>query len=191
MGSKEAWCPEATIIVLRIWKAGNDYQEDPWHLWGIPDPYPDRIRQILVEMPGTNPDKMGPKCLGTQIGNPDRSARKYYSMSWYPDKYRHGEKNLDITPKSSYLPRGRAREFRPVTDATLLFQTKQYLLLPSIQFLCLLDTCVPSDQALPYIEVTSDMDMERFKALKEGKIQLISALKLSRKRGGVWILRSN
>ena len=56
---------------------------------------------------------------------------------------------------------------------------------PSIQFLCLLDTCVPSDQALPYIEVTSDMDMERFKALKEGKIQLISALKLSRKRGGV------
>jgi hypothetical protein len=28
------------------------------------------------------------------------------------------------------------------------------------------------------------MDMEHFKALKEGKDQLISALKLSRKRGG-------
>jgi hypothetical protein len=84
--------------------------------------------------------------------------------------------------------RGRAREFRLVTDSTLLFQTKQYLLISSIQFLCLLDTKFPSDQALPYcpyIEVTSDMDMERFKTLKEGKNELISVLKLSRKRGGV------
>jgi hypothetical protein len=81
--------------------------------------------------------------------------------------------------------RGRAREFRLVTDATLLFQTKQYLLIPSIQFLCLLDTNFPSDQALPYIEVKSDLDMERFKALKEGKNELIFALKLSRKRGGL------
>ena len=80
--------------------------------------------------------------------------------------------------------RGRAREFRLVTDATLLFQTKQYLLIPSIQFLCLLDTNLPSDRELSCIEVTSDMDMERFKALKEGKDELISALKLSRKRGG-------
>lgn len=40
------------------------------------------------------------------------------------------------------------------------------------------------DQALPHIEVTSDMDMEHFKVLKEGKNELISALKLSRKRGG-------
>ena len=79
----------------------------------------------------------------------------------------------------------RAREFRLVTDATLRFQTKQYLLIPSIQFLCLLDTKFPSDQTLPYIEVTSDMDMERFKTFKEGKNELISALKLSRKRGGV------
>jgi hypothetical protein len=58
----------------------------------------------------------------------------------------------------------------------VLFQTKQYLLLPSIQFLCLLDTKFPFDQALPYIEVTSDLDMERFKALKEGRDQLISVL---------------
>ena len=72
-----------------------------------------------------------------------------------------------------------------MTDSTLLFQTKQYLLIPSIQFLCLLDTRFSSNQALPYIDVTSDMDMERFKALKEGKNELISALKLSRKRGGV------
>ena len=78
--------------------------------------------------------------------------------------------------------RGRAREFRQVTDATLLFQTKQYLLIPSIQFLCLLDTNFSSDQAQPYIKVKSDMDMERFKALKDGKNELIYALKLSRKR---------
>jgi hypothetical protein len=78
----------------------------------------------------------------------------------------------------------RAREFRLVTEATLLFQTKQYLLIPSIQFLCLLDTKFPSDQALSFVEVTSDIDMECFKALKEGKNELISAIKLSRKRGG-------
>ena len=174
-------------------------------------------------MPSTNPDKMGPKCLETQIGDPDRSFRKYYSMSINPDKYQHESKNMDFTSKSSYLPlrltkhtrlyntsttfrlsnkypmqdsililithvyllrftdsessaiaaaavskkhcwrlgsvfqyrdRGRAREFLLVTDATLLFQTKQYLLLLSIQFPCLLDTHFPSNQALPYIEVT-------------------------------------
>ena len=56
----------------------------------------------------------------------------------------------------------------------------------SFQFLCLLDTKFSSNQALPYIDVTSqaDIDMEHFKALKEGKNELISALKLSRKRGG-------
>ena len=81
--------------------------------------------------------------------------------------------------------RGHAREFRLVTDSTLLFQTKHYLLISSIQFLCLLNTRFSSERDLPYIEVTSDMDMERFKALKEGKNELISVLKLSRKRGGV------
>jgi hypothetical protein len=105
-------------------------------------------------------------------------------------------KHCDITKSSTiaavsniavqlFQYRGHAREFRLVTDATLLFQTKQYLLIPSIQFLCLLDTKFPFDRdhALPYIEVTSDQDMEleRFKALREGKDQLSSALKLSRK----------
>ena len=118
---------------------------------------------------------MGPKCLGSQIDDPDRNARKYYSMCFNPDKYQHGPKNstvMDLTPG-------------PVI--TEVFQTKQYLLLPSIQFLCLLDTCTKfsSNQALPYINVTSDMDMEHFKALKEGKKELISALKLSIIRGGV------
>ena len=77
------------------------------------------------------------------------------------------------------------REFRLVTDSTLVFQTKQYLLIQSIQFLSLLDTKFPLDQALPCIEVTSDRDMECFKDLREGtKDQLSSALKLSRKCDG-------
>jgi hypothetical protein len=80
--------------------------------------------------------------------------------------------------------RGRAQEFCLVTDSTLLFQTKQYILIPSIQFLCLLDTKFPLKFDQPYIEVTSDMDMECFKTLKDGKNQLISALKLSRKCDG-------
>ena len=147
--------------------------KDPWHSQGIPGPYPDRFCQILVKMPRTNPDKMGPKCLGSQIDDPDRNARKYYSLCLNPDKYQHGPKNsiiMDLTPG-------------PVI--TEVFQRKQYLLIPSIQFLCLLDTRFSSNQALPYIDMTSDMDMERFKALKKGKNGLISALKLSRKRGGV------
>ena len=91
-------------------------------------------------------------------------------MCFNPDKYQHGPKNstvMDLTPG-------------PVI--TEVFQMKQYLL---IQFLCLLDTKISSNQALPYINVTSDIDMEHFKALKEGKNELISALKLSIKHGGV------
>lgn len=41
--------------------------------------------------------------------------------------------------------------------------------------------------------MTSDLDMERFKALKEGsnlKNELISVLKLTRKRDGVCVLRA-
>ena len=63
-------------------------------------------------------------------------------------------------------------------------QTKHYLLIQSIQFLSLLDAKFPFDQALPCIEVTSDRDMECFKDLRDGKDQLSSALKLSRKRDG-------
>ena len=37
---------------------------------------------------------------------------------------------------------------------------------------------------ITHIDVTSDMDMERFKSLKEGKKVLVSTLKLARKRGG-------
>ena len=44
----------------------------------------------FAEMPGTNPDKIGPKCPKSQIDDPDRNARKCYSMSINPDKYQHG-----------------------------------------------------------------------------------------------------
>ena len=60
------------------------------------------------------------------------------------------------------------------------------VLVPSIQFLLPPRHKISSDQTLPYIEVTSDMDMEHFRTLKEGhgKNELISALKLSRRGGG-------
>ena len=76
----------------------------------------------------------------------------------------------------------------PIMDSTLPFQTKRCLqvLVPSIQFLLPPQHKISSDQTLPYIEVTSDMDMEHFKTLKEGhgKNELISVIKLSRKCGG-------
>ena len=104
-------------------------------------------------------------------------------------------KHCDITESSTiaavsniavqlFQYRGHGREFRLVTDSTLVFQTKHYLLIQSIQFLSLLDTKFPFDHALPCIEVTSDRDMECFKDLRDGKDQLCSALKLSRKRDG-------
>ena len=76
-------------------------------------------------------------------------------------------------------------DLTPGPVITEVFQMKQYLL---IQFLCLLDTKISSNQALPYIDVTSDIDMEHFKALKEGKNELISAIcgirtKFGRKNG--------
>ena len=74
-----------------------------WHSQGVPGPYPVRIRQILVKMHGTNPDKMGPKCLETQIDDPDRNARKYYRMCINLDKYEHGEFFFGSHSRSSYL----------------------------------------------------------------------------------------
>jgi hypothetical protein len=53
--------------------------------------------------------------------------------------------------------------YEQVNCTLVLFQTKQYLFIPSIQFLCLLNTKFSFDQAaLPFIEVTSDIDMEHF-----------------------------
>jgi len=40
-----------------------------------------------------------------------------------------------------------AQQFPPVCEATSIFQTKQYLLAPSTQFLCLLDSKISETQA--------------------------------------------
>ena len=75
--------------------------------------------------------------------------------------------------------------FRSVPDATALFQTKQFLLLSSIQFLCLIETKLsPQQSSAPFIEL-STRDIDHYKALKNGQKELTAALKLSKKRGGV------
>ena len=102
-------------------------------------------------------------------------------------------KHCDITESSSigavsnigvqlfqYL--GHAHEFCSSTDSTLMFHTKHFLLIPSFQFLCLLDMKIPAAHSQPWIELLNT-DMERFRALEKGKKELMDALKCSRKRG--------
>jgi hypothetical protein len=73
--------------------------------------------------------------------------------------------------------------FRPVPDATALFQTKQFLLLSSIQFLCLIETKIsPQQSSMLFIELLPQ-DVDRYKALKNGQKKLTAALKLSKKHG--------
>ena len=77
-----------------------------------------------------------------------------------------------------------ARQFRSVPDATAIFQTKQFLLLSSLQFLCLIDTKITDAQlAASFIELTPD-DVDRYRALRNGEKELTAVIKLSKKRGG-------
>ena len=77
-----------------------------------------------------------------------------------------------------------ARQFRSVPDATAIFQTKQFLLLPSLQFLCLVDTKITAAQlAASFIELTPE-DADRYRALRNGQKELTAVIKLSKKRGG-------
>jgi hypothetical protein len=77
-------------------------------------------------------------------------------------------------------------QFRSVPDATALFQTKQFLLLSSIQFLCLIEKKLPqvppSQQSPSFIELLPQ-DIDRYKALKNGQKELTVALKNSKKHG--------
>lgn len=74
------------------------------------------------------------------------------------------------------------RQFRSVPDATAIFQTKQFLLLPSIQFLCLVDSKIPLQQSTsPFIDLRSE-DLDRYRALRDGQKDLTAALKLWKKR---------
>ena len=63
-----------------------------------------------------------------------------------------------------------------------MFHTKQFILVPSFQFLCLLNTKIPAAHSHPWIEPLNT-DMEHFWALEKGKKELMDALKCSRKRG--------
>jgi hypothetical protein len=77
-------------------------------------------------------------------------------------------------------------QFRSVPDATALFQTRQFLLLSSIQFLCLIDTKLSPQQSttgMPSFIELLPQDIDRYKALKNGQKELTAALKLSKKRG--------
>lgn len=74
-------------------------------------------------------------------------------------------------------------QFRSVPDATALFQTKQFLLLSSFQFLCLIETKLPAQQSsMPFIELLPQ-DIDHYKALKKGQKELTLALKNSKKHG--------
>ncbi len=69
-------------------------------------------------------------------------------------------------------------------DATAIFQNKQFLLLSSIQFLCLIETKMSAEQSsAPFIELLAG-DIDRYKALKNGQKELTAALKLSKMRSG-------
>ncbi|KAF8868404.1 hypothetical protein CPB84DRAFT_1969624 [Gymnopilus junonius] len=78
--------------------------------------------------------------------------------------------------------RNHGREFRAVTDATVTFQTKQFLIIPSFQSLCLLDAKIPDNTLNGSFIEMPDLDLERFRALKDANEQIVAALKLSRKR---------
>jgi len=66
-----------------------------------------------------------------------------------------------------------------------IFQTKQFLFLPSsIQFLCLIKMNLSSEiSSAPFIKLLP-MDVDCYKALKNGQKELTAALKLSKKHSG-------
>jgi hypothetical protein len=75
-----------------------------------------------------------------------------------------------------------ARQFRSVPDGTATFQTKQFLLLSSLQFLCLIDTKIAANQLdASFIEL-APMDIDRYRELQNGEAKLTAAIKSSRKR---------
>ena len=77
-----------------------------------------------------------------------------------------------------------ARQFRSVPAATAIFQTRQFLLLSSINFLTLLDYTgkVSSQQQGSTLELLPQ-DLNRFRTLQKVNKELQAALKLSQKRG--------
>jgi len=74
------------------------------------------------------------------------------------------------------------RQFHPVSDITSRFHTVQFALLPSISFLCLVNS-KPKFKT-PQIDPVDllPVDIERFRSLNNGVDKLQSAMKLFKKR---------
>lgn len=77
-----------------------------------------------------------------------------------------------------------ARQFHSVCETTSIFQTKQYLLALSTQFLCLVDSKISETQAQGLSIELSPQDLTRFRNFQKSETQLKAAIKLFRKRGG-------
>ena len=77
-----------------------------------------------------------------------------------------------------------ALQFHSVSDVTAIFQTKRFVLLSSVQFLCLIDTKITDAQlAVCFIELTPE-DTDRYRALQNGQKELTAVIKLRKKQGG-------
>jgi hypothetical protein len=72
------------------------------------------------------------------------------------------------------------RQFRSIPEATSIFQTKQFALLGSNAFLCLLS--LPPRSTVPGLELSQE-DADRFKNLLMHEDKFKEAMRLFRKRG--------
>ena len=75
-----------------------------------------------------------------------------------------------------------ARQFRSVTEATSIFQTKQYLLALSTQFLCLLDSNISDTQAQGLSIELLQQDLLYFHDFQRAETQFKAANKLFQKQ---------
>ena len=73
------------------------------------------------------------------------------------------------------------RQFRHIPEVTSHLQTKQFALLPSMSFLCLLSVSPKVHAQSCTLELTPE-DSDRFKTLDQGTAKFKDAMKLSRKR---------
>lgn len=73
------------------------------------------------------------------------------------------------------------RQFRHIPEMTSRLQTKQFALLPSLMFLCLLSTSPKVHTHSGTLELTQE-DSNRFCTLDQGTARFKDAMKLSRKR---------
>ena len=77
-----------------------------------------------------------------------------------------------------------AQKFCSVCEATSIFQTKQYLLAPSTQLLCLLDSKISETQAQGLSIEILQQDLSCFHDFQNGETQLKPTIKLFRKWSG-------